>query len=186
MRRLGERGRFLGLGGVTWPDWAGGWYSSSPESSEAPSRALEIVTAAALAVFRRGRGKTGWRCCGMVMDAILYEFKVKWGSFGPLLNRLKLQILDDDFNKSLSLDNTTAVTTPVAYNSVFIGFRRGSRSSAVRFGSTVLPMQAVQKLSLCYADGRGECWLFQFSMQTYHKREVPIKILALCKSAASL
>lgn len=134
MRRLGERGRFLGLGGVTWPDWAGGWYSSSPESSEAPSRALEIVTAAALAVFRRGRGKTGWRCCGMVMDAILYEFKVKWGSFGPLLNRLKLQILDDDFNKSLSLDNTTAVTTPVAYNSVFIGFRRGSRSS---FSSSV-------------------------------------------------
>ena len=35
------------------------------------SRALEMVTAAALAVFRRGRGEIGWRCCGMVMDAMV-------------------------------------------------------------------------------------------------------------------
>jgi hypothetical protein len=58
-RLLVEVGRlYLGLDGTS--DFVlDGLYSSSPESSSVLSSALDMVSAAALAVFRRGRGETG-------------------------------------------------------------------------------------------------------------------------------
>lgn len=75
-RRLWEAGRALDLGLPGGTDDLGVY--SSPESSSLPSSALEMVSAATLAVFRRGRGDD---CTTDVADAmvLIYGTNVEMG-----------------------------------------------------------------------------------------------------------